>query len=325
MSILIGHASISEKGTINGAKGDQSAKEVCTRTWYSKPWDFMAVHPDPKVREKIASTIEDACKNNHIGYGQNDRNTLNTMAKAVGYDITKVNEDCNADCSSLVNVAVVAAGLGKYGSNGWTTRTMREELKELGFKIISTSTYCGNSAYCVRGAIYNKAGSHVVTGLTDGDKANLTLSAVGAQAAPKPVKKPVVKPAKKPVVEQPKPTPAAKDIAVDGEWGTNTTKKAQTVFGTIVDGEISGQTNSCKKHHESCQTTSWKYASVAKGSMLIKAIQKFLNERGAGLSTDGVFGPITIKALQKFLKVTADGYCGRNTVKAFQKWLNAND
>ena len=32
MSVLIGHASISEKGTINGAKGDSTKKEVCTRT-----------------------------------------------------------------------------------------------------------------------------------------------------------------------------------------------------------------------------------------------------------------------------------------------------
>lgn len=29
--VRIGHASISEKGTVNGVKGDQTGKEVCTR------------------------------------------------------------------------------------------------------------------------------------------------------------------------------------------------------------------------------------------------------------------------------------------------------
>jgi len=38
MSILIGHASISETGGVNGTKGDSTGKEVCTRTWYSKDW-----------------------------------------------------------------------------------------------------------------------------------------------------------------------------------------------------------------------------------------------------------------------------------------------
>lgn len=36
MSVLIGHASISENGTINGKKGDQTGKEVCVRNFYSK-------------------------------------------------------------------------------------------------------------------------------------------------------------------------------------------------------------------------------------------------------------------------------------------------
>lgn len=90
MSILIGHASISESGTINGSKGDSTGKEVCTRTWYSKPWDFMAVHPDANVREKHAKAVEQACANDNIGYGQSDRNTLNTLAKAAGYNLSKV-------------------------------------------------------------------------------------------------------------------------------------------------------------------------------------------------------------------------------------------
>lgn len=42
MSIKIGHASINENGkTKNGQAGDQTNKEVCVRSWYSKPWSFV--------------------------------------------------------------------------------------------------------------------------------------------------------------------------------------------------------------------------------------------------------------------------------------------
>lgn len=180
MSVLIGHASISEKGTINGAKGDSTTKEVCTRTWYSKPWDFMAIHPDAAVREKHAKAVEAACANNNIGYGQSDRNTLNTLAKAVGYDLSKVGK-CNCDCSSLQNVAAVASGASgvSYESNGWVTSNMKAKLTAAGYIIITDSTYLTSEAYCVRGAIYVKASSHTVCGLSNGSKANDTLVKAG--------------------------------------------------------------------------------------------------------------------------------------------------
>lgn len=180
MSVLIGHASISEKGTINGAKGDSTKKEVCTRTWYSKPWDFMAIHPDAAVREKHAKAVEAACANNNIGYGQGDRNTLNALAKAVGYDLSKVGK-CNCDCSSLQNVAAVASGASgvSYGSNGWVTSNMKAKLKAAGYIIITDSKYLTSEAYCVRGAIYVKASSHTVCGLQNGSKANDTLVKAG--------------------------------------------------------------------------------------------------------------------------------------------------
>lgn len=180
MSILMGHASIDENGKISGGSaGDQTGKEVCTRTWYSKPWDFMAIYPDATVREKIAKTCEAACANDKIGYDQNQRNTLYTQAKAVNYDLSKITTACECDCSSLMNVCCVAAGVGSYGSNGWTTSTMKSALTSAGFKIITSSTYLTSSAYCVRGAIYVKAGSHTTCGLTDGGSAAKTLSAAG--------------------------------------------------------------------------------------------------------------------------------------------------
>lgn len=183
MSVMIGHASVSEKGTINGERGDSTGKEVCIRTWYPHPklWDYMAIHPDAAVREKHAKTIEDACANDNIGYGQADRNTVHTEAKKVGYDLSKIKKKCNTDCSALQNLAAVASGAKgvTYGSNGWTTSTMLEALKAAGYKIIEDKAYLASANYCVRGAIYVKSGSHTVCGLTNGSKASQTLKKAG--------------------------------------------------------------------------------------------------------------------------------------------------
>lgn len=183
MTVRVGHASISETGGINGIKGDSTGKEVCIRTWYSKPWGFMAIHPNAEVREKHAKAIEAACANDNIGYSQNTRNTLNTLAKAVNYDLSKVGL-CNCDCSSLQNVAAVASGAINvtYASNGWTTRTMQTALKAAGYKIVTDKIYLADEAYCVRGAIYVKAGSHTVCGLDNGANYQKTLAKAGLVA-----------------------------------------------------------------------------------------------------------------------------------------------
>lgn len=189
MSVLIGHASISEKGTINGAKGDSTGKEVCVRTWYNKPWDFMAIHPDAGVRERHAQAVEDACNNNNIGYGQGDRNSANAEAKKVGYVINNIKTKCNTDCSALQNLCAVAAKTPNvtYGSNGWTTSVMKARLQAAGYIIIEASKYISNEKYCVRGAIYVKAASHTVCGLTNGTNYLDTLKAAGLSTTGTPV------------------------------------------------------------------------------------------------------------------------------------------
>lgn len=184
--VRIGHASVSEKGTVNGAKGDSTKKEVCTRTWYNGTWDFVAIHPDANVREKHAQSVEAACSNDKVGYGQSDRNTLNTEAKAVDYNIAKITKACNCDCSSLMNVCAVASGAKKatYGSNGWTTRNMRTKLQAAGYVLIEDKAYLTSSTYCVRGAIYVREGYHTVCGLDNGSKSTQTLKKAGVYSAP---------------------------------------------------------------------------------------------------------------------------------------------
>jgi peptidoglycan hydrolase-like protein with peptidoglycan-binding domain len=53
------------------------------------------------------------------------------------------------------------------------------------------------------------------------------------------------------------------------------------------------------------------------GSELIRAIQRYLH-----ITADGFCGNETIIALQIFLNVTVDGYMGGETVTALQYWIN---
>lgn len=111
MPILIGHASIDENGKISsGTAGDQTAKEVCTRTWYSKPWDFVLRCKDSVKAEKMAVACEQGCSNNRIGYDQGQRNTLYTQAKAVNFDLSKITTLCECDCSSFMTVCALEIG-----------------------------------------------------------------------------------------------------------------------------------------------------------------------------------------------------------------------
>ena len=124
------------------------------------------------------------------------------------------------------------------------------------------------------------------------------------------------------------PTPTINgDIDVDGEWGCDTTYKAQMVFGTPRDGEVSDQQEDCKKFLPACLEDSWEFVYCPDdGSALIRAIQKKCGLTGEDV--DGIAGHDTVVALQRFLNsqinaaLELDGILGEKTCKAFQRWLN---
>lgn len=347
-TILVGHASISETGGINGAKGDSTGKEVCTRTWYSKPWDYMAIHPNATVREKHAKAIEAACANNNIGYGQSNRNTANTEAKKVNYDISKIKTKCNTDCSALQNLAAVVSGASgvTYGSNGWTTCTMLNALINAGYiiiaksssftgyssltktqkeKIIVSSTYLTSADYCVRGAIYVKSGSHTVCGLTNGFKYTTTLSKAGiSTSATNSTSTTSTSASKLKVTSTVKAiqtwlnTYYKTGLSVDGVYGTKTkaalVKAWQTeVGGLTVDGIFGTKSKTVAASHV-----------IKNGStgILVTIWQAYLVCRGYNPNgIDGSFGNgchTATVAFQKANGLTQDGQVGKNTwSKAF--------
>ena len=185
MSVTIGHASIDERGKANsGAAGDQTKKEVYSRTWYSKPWHTVFRPKSADAAEKIAKAMEQACANNNIGYDQYQRTTLYTLAKAAGWNISKVAKKCETDCSALVAVCCNAAGIAV--SKDMYTGNEKSLLTKTGaFTVYTASKYVGSSDYLKRGDILLGNG-HTAIVLSNGAKVTTaTTSKPAATTKPK--------------------------------------------------------------------------------------------------------------------------------------------
>lgn len=183
MGVIICHASSSESKSKNGTNGDQTGREVCTTNWYrygGKSWSSLIRFRDPEMADKVARCVEMACKNDLIGYSQDTRNTLLKEARKYNYNVSKVNVPCNTDCSALVSVACMYAGIPEstltLNGNCATTRTLQPILKSTGeVDIYTTPQYTANSDRLKRGDILLSVGHHVVTVLkTDGNPYRLT-------------------------------------------------------------------------------------------------------------------------------------------------------
>ena len=164
------HSSISENGT-NGwdgkaSAGDQTGKEVCTRTWYNKPWDMVLRYPNITVSAQARNIAIKLANSNLVGYDQSQRNTLYKELEKHNWDVNKyiqsgVKTEC--DCSSFV-YAVYCCVIPKLRgeANAPRTSTMKKFLTSKGFKCYTTSDYTARTNKLVKGDLLNKAGSHVV-------------------------------------------------------------------------------------------------------------------------------------------------------------------
>ena len=190
MSVKIGHASIDERGKAkSGTAGDQTGKELCTRTWYAKGWNVLLRPKSATVAEKMAKACEAGCNNAKIGYDQNQRNTLRTQAKAAGWNLAKITKSCETDCSAFMTVCAEAAGVNMSGcytsGNAPTTSTMRAKFKATGaFEVLTDSKYLTGDAYLKRGDILVREGSHTVMVLSNGSKVGSTSKAASSSVKP---------------------------------------------------------------------------------------------------------------------------------------------
>ena len=224
MAVKIGHASIDENKNIKGgASGDQTGGEVCTRTWYNKPWDFVLRPKSATLAEKSAKACEAACANKNIGYDQNQRNTLHTQAMKVDFDLSKITEPCECDCSSLMHVCALAGGANiTYGSNGAATINMKSRFTVNGeYEVLTDSKYLTSDKHLKRGDILAKEGSHTVMVLEDGSGVSKMETTTEGNEFDMPT---IKKGSKGKAV---KVWQAIIDVEIDGDFGSKT--KAATI------------------------------------------------------------------------------------------------
>lgn len=180
MAVKIGSARIDENGKATGGKaGNQNGKELSSQNWYkhSKKW-YLLRAKDPVFRALIAAGMNGAIANKHIGYDQNQRTTLLTKCKPLGYDPYGVTVDCECDCSSLVRVCILY-GIHNMGwdvashdpGNFRTTNQVKMIMATGLFDLYEDSAHCDKSDYLAVGDILvTRSQGHTVVVLSDGPK-----------------------------------------------------------------------------------------------------------------------------------------------------------
>lgn len=183
--IKIGHASISEQNSVNGVAGDSTGREVYINENFTITGSDYSLYPNvvlrPKTQtlaEKSAKACEAGCANDHIGYSQNRRNSLNERAKEVNYDLSKITIDCDTDCSAFMTVCAIAGGSKiAYGSNAPTTTNMRTRFKQSGdYTVLTDSKHLTITDYLKRGDILVCEGSHTVMVLENGSSMTIDVT-----------------------------------------------------------------------------------------------------------------------------------------------------
>lgn len=171
MSVLIGHAAIDEFGNSTGGNpGDQSGREICTRTWYDKKW-IKVFRPIGEIAANhIAEAMEAACENNNIGYSSksSDKNATVKLAKNAHWDLSKIEEPCATDNGGLVQICINSAGITL--NKPLTVINATTVLKRCGkFNILTDKKYLQNSNALKRGDIL-LSNDHIAVVLNDGSE-----------------------------------------------------------------------------------------------------------------------------------------------------------
>lgn len=159
--VYIGHAARDERGQYKGGEaGDQTGKEVFRTRWSydsstsgSRNWRYVFRAKDPKVADKMAKAMLQACSNNNIGYDQlnPDKYSCFKEAQKVGFNLSKITTKCEAHCASLMSVCINAAGVNVTMKLG--TPNMYQELTSSGAFDVLTGEYLTNDTKLLPGDV----------------------------------------------------------------------------------------------------------------------------------------------------------------------------
>lgn len=177
MSVTIGQASIDERGRITGGEaGNQSGRELNIRNWYANGWTLVIRPKSETTARKMAAACRAGVSNPHIGYDQSQRNTLREFAKVNGWDLAKITDDCETDCSAFMAVCAEAAGVDMRktytAGNAPATFQMREQWAKTGaFEMLTDAKYLTSSEFLLEGDVLVNESRHTAMVLCDGAKA----------------------------------------------------------------------------------------------------------------------------------------------------------
>ena len=170
-TVYIGSAVGDENGQGRGGEpGNQTGRELKIEPWYLSKKGWIVLRPkDSETAKKLAYDMESACRNKNIGYDKDDRDTLRIVSEKVGYDCAKVDTPCECDCSSLVGVCCLYAGV-KVSS--FSTASEVNTLMKTGkFEKLTDAKYTEQSDYLKAGDILvTKVKGHTAIVINGGDK-----------------------------------------------------------------------------------------------------------------------------------------------------------
>lgn len=177
-----------ERGKYSGGKaGDQTGSEWEVRSWYNRPWNFVARF-DKAVGADIAKLARNAANNDHIGYDQSQRTSFwDILKNTKNYDPANITKNCEQDCSAGVASIVKAVGYRKNLTklknvpvSMWTGNE-RETLRKAGATILTDSKYLTSDAYLLPGDILCNEASHTCINLSTGSKADNSTAVQGTK------------------------------------------------------------------------------------------------------------------------------------------------
>ncbi|MBQ9020602.1 MAG: peptidoglycan-binding protein [Eggerthellaceae bacterium] len=308
---MISNSGHDENGRYTGGKaGDQTGGEWELRSWYNRPWDFVARHPDAKVRKLIAQYATNAAKNDKIGYDQSQRTTFwQQLKNAKDYDPKNIKTACEADCSAGVAAIVKAVGyrlgiekLKRVSEDMWTGNE-RSVLKQAGFEILTASKYLTSDSYLLAGDVLCNESHHTAINVTDGAKANSggsSTSKGGSSTSKKSV------------------DAIAREV-IDGKWGVGVIRAARLTAAGYNYNEVQARVNAILGGSASTPSSSVKFP-LASGHWFGVPSADDRNHSGYYSEVDRP----AIKRIQQLVGVTADGFYGANTKAAVVKWQRAH-
>lgn len=334
------HSSIDENRKARGGKaGDQTGREVCTRSWYSKPWGMVLRCKNQAIAKKARDIAIKLANSNLVGYDQNERNSLYRELERNGWDVDKyirsgVKTEC--DCSSFVYACYCCVLAELRGlANAPTTVTSKNFYKEHGFEVLLSSEYTASARKLQVGDLLNKSGSHIVmfagTNVRVASNAKVNISSGTSASTSTTLRKGSKGEAVK-TLQRNLNAVMKSGLNVDGDFGTNTydaLKAFQSKYGLECDG-IYGPASRAKmsevinKRIPALASASPNLRKGSRGEQ-VKLLQQDLNYvMSLNLKSDGIFGTNTYNALKSFQAsrgLTSDGIYGNNSKAAMEKAL----